>query len=729
MATTIEMDVSAKSGAHTDSRPPAVSRIVTAMYGLAVLVSAFLLFQIQPLMGNVLLPRFGGSASVWGVCLVFFQTVLLAGYLYAHLLTRAARLSYQVAVHLLLLVVAVAVLKVLPGEVDAQDVAQPTTRILMLLMTTVGLPYLLLSATSPLLQAWFVRTGSSEPYGLYALSNLGSMLGLLSYVFLIQPAIEVHRQAQVWSAGFLILAVLCTVAAVGTLRGSRRTSSGPKLTTADGEPSAAATIRQFGIWLALSAGPSIMLLATTNVLCLEVAPAPLLWVVPLSIYLLTMMITFARPAWYHRRACSLVAIVLLMATAWAANQKAGTLSVPSHAVLFNGCLFAVCMLGHGELVRQRPVAERLTSFYLASALGGALGGILVVIVAPLVFSSFVEYQAASIVSLLLGGGLLAIPVQKESAREQKRRKKEAARSPQPTHRSWLLRSVVIASIPLAVYVGILLGTTESDAKSRLVARGRDFYGVVSVYDFNFDRPNVRGTVMLHNRVRHGAQSVRADARRSPLTYYHPQSGVGLAMAGARARRGMLRVGVVGLGAGTLAAYGQAGDHFRFYEISPVVIELANKHFTYLSDSPAAVECVLGDGRISLQHEPPQQFDVLVIDAFSGDAIPLHLLTKEAMDIYVRQLKPEGVLAFHVTNNQVDLSGPVHALARCAQLEDVQIVSPGDPARGYLMSRWHLLTRDAGLVKQFARFGANPGPDADWQAPWTDGMCSLISVLR
>jgi hypothetical protein len=700
---------------------------------VVVFLSAFLLFQVQPLIGNAILPWFGGSAAVWGVCMIFFQTTLLAGYLYAHWVSTVLSFRTQVVVHAVVLLVAIALLRILPDPDHVpQEIGTPIASILSLLATTIGLPYLLLSSTSPLLQVWFTRAQLGQPYGLYALSNLGSMLGLLSYPFVVQPWFGIQSQAWFWSAGFVAFAICCMVAGCGTLLISPANQEVRK-SAVEVVPSKTPNplrvqVRLFVVWLVLSACPSAMLLASTNVLCLDVASTPFLWVVPLCLYLVSLIICYGAPRFYWRRTFAIIVIVSLFGSAWALNQPPSSFSLWQQALIYNLGLFAVCMMSHGELVQLRPVRhDELTRYYLATSLGGAIGGVAVAVIAPLVFRSFFEYQAISFLSVLLAVLLWLFPhwlATVPNGNTSPRARRNAAPSFRPAMVSMMVGIAVLGGLA-CVQSG--MGAVRIPAQRLDI--NRDFYGVVSVYESPADAAGSHTRFMLHGRITHGVQSSSPRHKRKPFLYYHTDSGIGWTFQACRSKQEKLRVGIIGLGAGTLACYAQAGDTFRFYEISPVVKAMADRYFTFLQDSPAVTECVMGDARVSLDHEEPQNYDLLVLDAFSSDAIPMHLLTKEALTIYLRHLKPDGVLAFHVTNTHLDLTGPVHALAQEAGLADVQIVTEQNGARGHYAASWHLLERTGKITSQALADGKGRQPSTGWPAPWTDDNCNLLSVIK
>jgi SAM-dependent methyltransferase len=691
----------------------------------AVFLAAFLSFQIQPMIGKMLLPWFGGSAGVWSVCLLFFQVVLLAGYGYAHLLARWLGFGGQLVVHLTMLVVAVAALDITPDELwKPVDSQAPAGWLLVVLCLSVGPPYFLLTTTSPLLQTWYRRAGGGEPYWLYSLSNLGSLMGLLSYPFVVEPLLGLTTQASFWCGGFLLFGLLVGLLALGTAvcRGgaAAATTGGEANVPGQGTVAPSIGLGRMLAWVGLSAIPSALLLATTNHVCLDVASVPLLWVVPLTLYLITLIVAFGKPQWYRTAVWAVVTMVTLLVAAWALEPASTRLGLLWQILIFCAALFAACMLMHGEMVRLRPPPERLTLFYVATAAGGALGGLSVAIAAPLLLRTYVEFKLLLGIAFLVAAGLLVWRCFRPSA--------EHAANDQSRSFAW--RACWVSAVLIVPCGGLFFsslgGAFAKPTQTRQIDVNRDFYGVVEVLDHDVGEPPLRA--MKHGRTWHGVQILSPGGGRAPLMYYHPGSGVGWLLQTMRTQGQSLRVGVVGLGTGTLAAYGQAGDYFRFYEISPVVARMAREHFTYLRDSPAAIEVVLGDARLSLEREEGQQFDVLVLDAFSSDAVPLHLLTLEAFAGYFRHLRPGGVIAAHVSNLHVDLTGPVHAAARQLGCHDAHIRTRMDVDLARFPAAWHLLTRDAAIIDRAVQEKAAVRPPAESGTVWTDDYSNLLSAL-
>ncbi|HEY1784459.1 MAG TPA: fused MFS/spermidine synthase, partial [Pirellulales bacterium] len=627
---------------------PEVSRRAGLGFAVTILTSAFLLFEVQPLLSKFILPWFGGSPAVWTTAMLFFQVMLFAGYTYAHLLTRIFSPRLQWIVHTGLLVAAACLLPIAPDAVwKPTDGGEPTWRILALLVVCVGLPYLVLASTGPLVQAWYSRVYPQlSPYRLYALSNVGSLAALLSYPFYFERALDTSSQAWWWSGGFVFFAILCAGCgwrqASAKAVDSRDTDALPPL----GPPP---SWGRRMLWLALPACGSVALLATTNHVCQDVAVIPFLWVVPLALYLVTFIIAFDHERWYHRRTVALAAAVALLLSATIGELPFYINFLGELAVYFTA-LFLLCMLCHGELVRLKPDARRLTSFYLMIAGGGALGGILVSLVAPMVLNDFWEWPLVLATGFVLAVGLLFVSPRRDAASGN-----NSGRGIVNRRNAGLVAGGLVALGGLAVIAHSQWDTTPP------VAMMRNFYGVVTVYERDADKPLEHDFAFFSGNIMHGAQYVDPAQHDRPQTYYTAPTGIARTIDYLHNSRGDIRMGVVGLGIGTLAAYAQEGDHFVFYEINPNVVMLAQKYFTYLSKGGDRVgEVVLGDARISLERQAPEHFDLLVLDAFSGDAIPVHLLTAEAFEIYDRHLDSAGAtIVVNITNHYLD-AGPVVA---------------------------------------------------------------------
>lgn len=684
------------------------TRLTAALYALTIFVSAFLLFQIQPLISKCLLPWFGGTPNVWTTCLLFFQAVLFGGYVYAHVLTRRFTPAGQALVHLLLLGLTVFALRVLPGAEGQPDPEQsPVGQILLLLGMTVGLPYFVLSTTGPLVQSWFSRAlPGRSPYRLYALSNAGSLLALVSYPFVFEPLTGMTTQAAWWTQGFCLFAFLCGVCAAVVSR-TRTDCDVADTVPAGDRPNGIVTAGQRWAWFALAMTASVLLLATTNQVCLDVAVIPFLWVVPLGLYLLTFILCFEAERWYSRRVCGLAGALAMVLTTFLLLQNAATSLVLQVTVAFGG-MFLGCMICHGELVRRKPGPESLTAFYLIISAGGAAGGLFVALLAPLVFPLYLEMHLSIAVCCALALGVYL------------QERKNLDGQPDRVFR-WGAAAVVLGVVvALQQQAYAILGSSA--------AVRRNFYGVLRVEHRDAENPQEHTLNLRYGRILHGMQFAAPEKRRIATTYYGPQSGIGRLVAELQTRRPQLRIGVVGLGVGTLATYGRPGDVLRFYEINPDVTALARAHFTFLSDSPAAIEIVPGDARLMLEREKNQQYDLLVLDAFSGDAVPAHLLTREALAVYQRHLAPGGVLACHISNLHFDLQPVVAALADHAGWIGRVLTYCGDDASGQTGSQWFAAANDPELL-------ASP-PLEEIAAPlparrslWTDDFSDLFSLLK
>ncbi len=683
---------------------------------------------------------------MWATCLLFFQVALLGGYAWAHWLSGQPP-ARQKFFYLAVLALSLLWLPILPSAWwKPAAVDDPLPHILGLLAATVGLPFFLLSATSPLLQSW--RAGSNsgaKPYRLYALSNLGSMLGLLSYPILVEPYLTNHEQTWLWSLAYCAFAAFAAAAALK--------APWSKLSACHaGIPASipASSNSQRLLWLALAATASALLLALTNVLTQNIAPMPFLWVLPLSLYLLSLILCFDSDRWYQRPAFTLLGAVALPGLAYAI-AGADNIHDPKLAiVLISAAAFVLFMMCHGELARRRPAPAHLTTFYLMVAAGGAAGGVLVALAAPYLFNAL--YDPAIVVSL---AGVLLLLVLRPAR-------------PAANPKLLLLAGLSIAycqmltakfgMLPLAgaalfaacVYrisrgreslalyamaVGLVAGVggylaqdaVHSVDNARVLAR--DFYGALTVYDQPSSGAMGPVRVLRHGTIEHGEQFLEAPNQEHPTTYYARRSGGGLAIQ-ALMDQGPLRAGVIGLGAGTLAAYARPQDRYTFYEIDPNVVRIAQTEFTFLRHSPAPVEVIPGDARLSLEAEPRRRFDLLAVDAFSGDVIPVHLLTREAFQLYWRRLQPDGVLAVHVSSRYLSLA-PVVALAASEDGKRAMMVwYGGDPASGESVSEWVLVTSRPGFFERpEIAAAAHPIPPIPGLRMWTDDYSNLYRILR
>ena len=687
-------------------------------FALVIFISAFLIFLVQPLIAKQILPWFGGSAAVWATCLLFFQTALLAGYAYADAVTRWLSLKRQVMLHTALLGAAALTMPILVGEGwRPQGSEEPISRILLLLTATIGLPYFLLATTTPLVGAWYARRfQAAAPYRLFALSNLASLLALLGFPFLIEPQLGNRQVTWVWSALFGIFAVLCATLGWRTLqaggagaaptappaeaqKGSNQNAAAPQAVVGSAVPTESGP----WTWILLSAVGSAMLLGVTSHLTQNISSAPLLWVFPLALYLMTFIISFDHPRWYLRGLFLPLAGLSLPLMAWLSDSLALKQVTPVYAL----GLFVVCMACHGELARLKPAPSRLTAFYLCMSVGGALGSLFMAVLAPLVFDGYFELYAALVVAGLAG---LTLPLVREPGVQR------------------LLTRAAIAGVVL-----LTAGLSWQGVKGYVESvrfMERDFYGVVRTRDNATGGEPFRN--LIHGAIAHGGQLLREDLRMSPSSYFGPTSGYGRVFASLPP--GPHKVGVIGLGAGALAAYAKPGDDWVFYEISPAVVRAAMAEFTFLPQFPGRYELVVGDGRLALEREAPRQYDVLAMDAFAGDSIPTHLITREAMAAYVKHLKPDGVLVFQATNRFVNLMPVLHNLAQSFGMQAV-LISDSPPTvdgPGYWLSSTDqvIVTRNAALLQAPAiREAAQPLQPDPGLPVFTDDYVNLVRILK
>jgi hypothetical protein len=646
---------------------------------------------VQPVIAKQILPWFGGSAGVWTTCMVFFQSLLLAGYGYADLTMRLGA-RRQAMLHAALLGVSLLFLPILAssGWKPMGD-EEPIGRILLLLVATIGLPYFLLSSTTPLLQAWYYRRWQvAVPYRLFALSNFASLLALLGFPLLFEPALDLNALGWGWSVLYAGFVVLC--GAVAFMSGN---GSAGKAQVREGEkPKASAQL----LWLALSAMGSVMLLAVTNHVTQNIASVPFLWVLPLALYLITFILAFYHPRWYVRPLFVAALLVLVPVMAWLIPSLELHVAVPVYLV----GLFAACMVCHGELARLRPDPAHLTRFYLMLSVGGALGAVLVAIVAPLALSGYFELGIALVVLALL----LTLRMRK---------------------------ALVLAGVAVTAATVFFVGRGWKDYNEGVRVMERDFYGVVRTVDF---MSPVAYRAMYHGGIMHGGQLLGDSFRNTPADYFSPNSGYGRTFRTLRdlSPRQPRQVGVIGLGAGVIGAWMRPGDSLVFYEISPRVVDIAQREFTYLQDTPARSEVVMGDGRLSLEREPARGYDLLGIDAFSGDSIPMHLVTREAMAQYVRHIKPDGVIVFQATNRFIDLLPVVKRLAAEHGMTAVNVsdspAADNGPEYWYSSTDQIIVTRNQQVLEHpFIADVADIIPDRADLPTFTDSHHNLLRILK
>ncbi len=764
-------------------------------FAVTIFAGAFLLFQVQPLIGKYILPWFGGSPGVWTTCMLFFQMLLLGGYAYAHVVSRKLKPRTQAAVHLVLVAAALATLPITPDDSwKTHPAGDPTWHILALLAASLGLPYLVLATTGPLMQEWFRRTAPGvSPYRLYSLSNIGSLLALVSYPFFFETRFTRQQQAQFWSWGLLVYAAACAFCAWRLWRLPAPAAE----QEAAGEAAAEVlrpTAYQRLLWLGLPACASILLLAVTNKMCQDVAVIPFLWVLPLALYLLSFIISFDSPRWYSRFYYTLALVAAMVAVCEALFQGTDMAIVPQVAI-YSSVLFAGCMVCHGELYRLKPDPRHLTSFYLMIAAGGAVGGLFVALVAPNVFTNFYEMHLSLALTVLL---LVVIAATDRKALSPARWRVLFVvlallaaygmnagldwlvlwfrdRSPAAGYPLWRFwTSVHLGGVPLLgwtliaaaaavliwrrrraaqpldwhrpvcgllgaglVVLVVALGFQIRDGLRGSLHSARNFYGVLSVFQYEEDRPDSHYYLLQHGRITHGIQFAAPERARMITSYFGPSSGLGLAMRHFPREQGR-RIGLLGLGVGTIAAYGRKGDTLRIYEINPQVTEIAAKPFTYLAHSDAKVEVVMGDGRLSMEAEPPQQFDILIMDAFSSDAVPVHLLTREAFEIYLKHLKPDGTILVNISNRYLDLRPVVENAAKHFGLQSHHVDSADggydeESGGGWWLyaATWMILSRNEAFMNHESLRQAASPPDARRNdiPLWTDDYTSMYRILH
>lgn len=676
------------------------------VFAVTILLSSFLLFLVQPMIARMILPWFGGTAAVWSTCLVFFQVTLLFGYLYSHKVITRLPLRRQRLVHSLLLALCVLFLPLWPSAswkpAGGED---PMLRILGLLVMTVGLPYFLLSTTGPLIQAWLVQARPGAiPYRLFALSNFGSMLALICYPTLIEPRLGLRQQSWLWSGGFGLFLLVSLAAGWASLpRGATAAAQANDMD--EGETPPAPRMMTRVDWVLLATCPSILLLALTNSLTQDVAAIPFLWVIPLALYLLSFILCFDMDRWYRRWIFLplgwLAAFMLVLLT----MGGLPVIKITPVVTTISMCFFIVCMNCHGELARRKPHPKYLTLFYLMVSLGGALGGVFVAILAPLLFRT--NYELPVGLSLFVYVLVMVMADVSEAAGRR------------------LLKPV---SITIGLVFFMFLGYRFNMLNRESAYSARNFYGElkIAVQGDEEDWGGIRR--LVNGSINHGEEFIHPKRRSEPTTYYCPDSGVGMALSALPP--GPAKVAIVGLGAGTLASYSRPGDLFRFYEINPLVVEVSKKFFYYVSEAKGKIDVVMGDARLSLEREAPQNYDVIAIDAFSSDSIPVHLLTREAIQLYFRHLKPGGILAIHVSNRYIDLEPVLEQQALRAGKYAATVDSRGDGERRCYQSVWVILTAREDLLKRpdFLR-ATRPTLISVTLPLWTDDYSNVFQLLK
>jgi hypothetical protein len=689
------------------SEPQPAGRTSVACAG-AIFLGAFLLFEVQPIIAKAILPRYGGAPAVWTTCMLFFQTLLLGGYAYAHAAVSLLKPRVQGIVHLVLLAAVLCTLPIAPKFPEAATPDAPMLEILVLLVRSVAAPYFLLASTSPLLQSWSAAGGGGSPYRLYALSNVGSMLALLSYPVAIEPWLTTRQQAIAWSVAFGAYALFTALSVRLAWKASPAVAT-PEAKPADAPPP---TVGRRLLWLALPAVASTLLLAVTNQMCQEVAVVPFLWLVPLSFYLLSFILPFESDRWYSRSwgVPVLVLVLIVLTSAAAMGARAGILyGVPVYSV----GLFVCCLFCHGELAQRRPAPRYLTSYYLLMSLGGALGGVFVSLVSPLLFKGFDEIYVGLVACGALAAGFAIMDPSNVIG---------GKRMWNPMH-LWLVAVVGL--------IGFVLVMRLAQRTRPGLQELRDFYGTIRVAELPL--PDGKGSIrfLTHVGTRHGQQYTDPERRRTPTSYFTGRCGIGI-LLNELSDGPPRRMGIIGLGAGILATYGRPGDFIRYYELSPRMIDVARRDFTFLADSKATIEVVPGDARLSLEREtgePP--YDILVGDAFSSDAIPAHLLTREAFQLYAKRMTPGGVLALNVSTRHLDMGPLIKGLAETIGKKAVQIETLKDDEGDPLNARWILITSDESLLERPRIKSVATDPSSGRPAPrlWTDDYSNLLQVMK
>ena len=681
------------------------SAIRAVLAPLTIFLGAFLLFAVEPLIAKMILPWFGGSAEVWIVCLLFFQTALLAGYLYAHFLSYL-KPTWRLRLHVSALAASLFFLPIIPSDTWKPAGGEaPLFQILGVLCSTIGLPFVLLAANGPSVQHWLSQTRSAgdsrSVYRLYAMSNAGSLLAILLYPVAVEPFLPTRVQAWCWSLAYGGFAVLC----IATLWGRDESTAVPARAQSPGTvPSLAA----YAGWFLLPLFSSALLLAATNYMLRNIAAIPLFWVVPLALYLLSFIVAFDSPRWYFRPLLYPLFAISTAAMIYFMDSLPSSTDIPD-LVLYSGGIFVCCLVCHGELAARKPPPEHLTSFYLIIAAGGAAGGLLIAAVAPALLNR--DYDFAVVLPLL---SLVVIACAWQR------------------HPAWLPNWVRWNALACVLYLwayvtGAMVFQLRIGEAGTLLSV-RNFYGPLRVAMRVAAGSNGDVIQLWNGNILHGREYLLPQNRCEPISYYNPQSGIGVALR-ELGKEGPLNVGVIGLGAGMIAGYGRAEDVFRFYEVNPLVYKIATGSFFYLSSCPAQWTVAIGDARLSLEREPMQRFDLLAVDAFTSDAIPVHLLTREAFALYWRHLKPDGILAVHVSNRYVNLEPIVALAARESGKTARRWASLDDAASAVDGSTWVLVTSNKNLLENPPLAGAGRIDTERFTRPWTDDYSDVWSVLR
>jgi SAM-dependent methyltransferase len=670
------------------------------LYAGTIFLSAFLLFLVQPLIAKVILPWFGGSAVVWNTCMLFFQVLLLAGYAYAHWTIHHLRPRTQFLTHAALLVVAAVATPTLPPEwLKPSGEEAPIVPILLVLGYTIGLPYFLLSSTSPLLQAWYTRTHDGAiPYRLFALSNVASLVSLLLYPIVIEPALPVKLQAGTWKIGFGLFAALCIYAA-WTASKTSKSLQGPQAASTDAP---APGVADYLAWITLAALPSMLFLSTTSHLVQNVASIPFLWVVPLAMYLLSFILAFDSDRIYRPLLFRIATPLVLGALLFGIYKSDSDTRLHYQLAAAAFALLLFCTFCHGELAKRKPHPRYLTNFFLMLSVGGAVGGFLVSILGPVMLPGYYELYVA--LALFAFCSLILL-----------------YRAHWSTDILWT--AAAVGAIVLAV-----VEIRANAQGSRVLVR--NYYGSLRVQDSTSGTdPDTYTRTLIHGTINHGLQFLSENRYLLPTTYYGPNSGVGLAIANTWTNNH--RVGVIGLGTGTLTSYARRGDYYRVYEINPLVLDVARNEFRFLKGCRGTCDVVLGDARLSLERETPQNFSVLAVDAFSGDSIPVHLLTKEAFALYFRHLAPDGVLCVHVSNKHLRLAPVVERVAASLGLKTLEVDNEGIDEAQVFESDWVLVFRPDSKITNIPLVMSAGTPVASRKElrTWTDDYSNLFQIWK
>lgn len=668
------------------------------LFFIATFLSAFLLFQVQPIMGKVILPWFGGGANIWTTCLLFYQSLLVLGYAYAHWLASMSDHRRQALIHIIVLLSACALLPIIPNpSLKPTDPSFPVLRILVLLLATNGVPYFVLSTNGPLLQSWFSRSHADHsPYRLYALSNAGSLVGLLSYPFFLEPNVSLKNQAVYWSGGFLLCVVL--LVSIGWIL-RRRAFAEEQAPVGKLFSFAESTKSTVLSWFFLSFTGSLLLVSITNQLTENVPPIPFLWIAPLCLYLISFILCFESERFYSRSVWTAGLPVVLVAgiALYAGNPRIGYRESLLGYLLILAIGTIVC---HGELYRRRPDPSSLTFFYLVLSVGAACGSFFVIVMCPLLFTGYYEFPLG-LIALAVIWSLWVSSSQLKASQMSSR----------------VMRSGFVVLFT-AIAIHFSLGSSNA------LVEMRNFYGVLRVVDSSAVR------VLFHGQLIHGGQFRDPQRKLDPLFYYGPGSGLYRLFGSLRSRAPgePLRIGVVGMGVGVISAFTKAGDNIRYYEINPQVEEIARVHFSFVSDSAAEHVVVLGDARTMLEGEQSQQFDILVLDAFNSDAVPMHLLTEEAFAIYQRHLAPDGVIAVQLSSDHLDLGPVIRAHLKKLKMFGRRYIAQSDLENGLIWNDWVILSSSNELFRDQQLEAGKPLVPLD-SRPWTDDYSNLLKVIK